>query len=380
MMDEARLRARLADRLATGGCLRTQIWRDAVEAVPRHVFLRDGFFERVDGPGPTAWRPVMPDDAEWLDRVYEDESLVTQIAGTVVPRDIGGAIMRAPTSSSTMPSLVVRMLEKLRIEDGDRVLEVGTGTGYSTALLCHRLGDDRVTSVEVDPEVAGRARAALGGCGWTPELVVGDGLAGHRAGAPYDRVIATCGALTVPQAWIDQTRPGGTVLATVCGWLYASELSRLTVHGDGTASGRLLGGQVSFMLARPQLPPPFGLLPDLGGGEERRTVLGADALTEDWNTRFVAQLAAPRAQRFTMTQGGRAEHILIDVESGAWAALCETDGRWTVRQGGPEPIWDAVEEHVSRWRAEGAPGLERFVITVTPEGQTVTWPARSRGR
>ncbi|MDT0542501.1 ATP-grasp peptide maturase system methyltransferase [Streptomyces lonegramiae] len=376
MTQANRLRAQLAKGLAQAGHLRTRQWREAVEAVPRHEFLRTGFFVREDGPGPTAWRPVMPDDDRWLERAYEDESLVTQIAGTILPRDIRGAIMRAPTSSSTMPSLVVRMLEELVVEDGNRVLEIGTGTGYSTALLCHRLGDDLVTSVEVDQEVSGRASTALAACTYDPELVVGDGLSGHKGGAPYDRTIATCGVLDIPWTWIEQTRSGGTVLATVCGWLYSSELARLTVHGDATATGRLLGGQVSFMLARPQLPPPLGLLPDFAGGEERRAVLGPDALTADWAARFVAQLAAPRAQQFSMADGGRSEHVLIDVGSGAWAVLREAGGGWTVRQGGPARIWDAVEEYVVRWRSDGAPGLERFEITVTPDGQSITWPSR----
>ncbi|MGP3979575.1 ATP-grasp peptide maturase system methyltransferase [Streptomyces sp. KR80] len=368
----AALRRALADRLAEGGLLRTEPWREAVESVPRHEFLRGGFFEQVQGSAPTAWRPVLPDTDGWLKRCYVDESLVTQIAGTIVPGDIRGEIMRAPTSSSTMPNLVVRMLEDLQVEDGNRVLEIGTGTGYSTGLLCHRLCDEQVTSVEVDPEVSRRAGTALGACGYFPELVVGDGLAGHKDSAPYDRLVATCGVLKLPHTWVEQTKPGGVILATLCGWLYSSELARLTVEEDGTARGRLLGGQISFMLARPQLPPPLGMLPNLDGGEERRARLGADVL-DDWNTRFVAQLAAPRAQRISLSRNGRTEHVLIDVEAGAWAALAKDGDDWTVRQGGPTLLWDAVEERVTQWRSDGAPDLDQFEVMVTPQGQTIAW-------
>ncbi|MFH9964904.1 ATP-grasp peptide maturase system methyltransferase [Streptomyces mirabilis] len=335
--------------------------------------MRGGFFELVNGSVPTAWRPVLPDDPRWMARCYDDDSLVTQVAGTIVPADVRGEILRAPTSSSTMPGLVVRMLEDLQVEDGQKVLEIGTGTGYSTALLCHRLGDDLVTSVEVDEGVSTRARTALGQAGYAPRLVVGDGLAGHKEGAPYDRLIATCGMLTVPLDWHEQTRPGGLVLATLCGWMYSSELARLTVHPDGTATGTFLGGQISFMLARPQTPPPLGTLPDLDDGDERPTRLGADL--DDWNTRFVAQLAAPHAQKITLAREGRTEHVLIDVETGSWAALHQdAAGRWLVRQGGPEPLWDAIEGHVQRWRQDGAPPLERFTVAVSPQGQHVTWP------
>ncbi|MBG0853818.1 ATP-grasp peptide maturase system methyltransferase [Streptomyces spinoverrucosus] len=373
VMDAAALRRALADRLAEGGFLRSEPWRAAVEAVPRHEFLRGGFFEQAEGSGPTAWRPVPADERGWLERCYADESLVTQIAGTIVPGDIRGEILRAPTSSSTMPNLVVRMLEDLQVEDWHRVLEIGTGTGYSTGLLCHRLGDDLVTSMEVDPEVSRRAGASLGACGYFPELVVGDGLAGHKNGAPYDRLIATCGVLELPYTWIEQTKPGGIVLATLCGWLYSSELARLTVGDDGVAQGRFLGGQISFMLARPQLPPPLGTLPDLQTGKERAARLGADVL-DDWDARFVAQLAAPRAQRISLTFDDRTERVVLDVEAGAWAALAQDGEHWTVRQGGPVHLWDEIEEHLLRWRADGAPTLDRFEILVTPEAQRITWP------
>ncbi|NEE62047.1 methyltransferase, partial [Streptomyces sp. SID8455] len=61
------------------------------------------------------------------------------------------------TSSNSMPSMVARMLELLEVQDSQQVLEIGTGTGYVSALLCERLGDDLVHSVELDPVVARQA-------------------------------------------------------------------------------------------------------------------------------------------------------------------------------------------------------------------------------
>lgn len=373
MTDRAqRLHHQLVDALTANGSLRTAPWKHAAGVVPRHAFLRGGFFRRVDGAVPTAWTPVMEGDADWLEACYQDESLVTQIAGTIVPADMRGQIMRQPTSSSTLPSLVLRMLEDLQVEAGMQVLEIGTGTGYSTGVLSTRLGEQNVTSVEYDQDVASQARTALASLRIRPTLITGDGLLGHFDGAPYDRIIATCAVHTVPVAWIEQTRPGGLILTTIGGWLGSSELARLTVHADGTASGPLLSGQVGFMLARPHTPPPLGLLPDLDAGEEREAVIGADALN-NWTSRFIVQFAAPQAQRLVMERGGRTEDVLIDVESGSWAALYEDRGRWIVRQNGPDALWDAAEEQLGQWRAADTPAVEEFTVSVTPQSQTLRW-------
>ncbi|GAA0827766.1 hypothetical protein ACFQVD_36195 [Streptosporangium amethystogenes subsp. fukuiense] len=151
----ARLRRDLADRLARTGCLRDPAWRKAVESVAREPFLGSAIARATEygDRWEVARREEMTGD-EWLELVYRDETWVTQVDGVLV-EEARGLACGAPTSSSTMPGLVVRMLEAARISDGEKVLEIGTGTGYSTALMCHRLGDGAVTSVEYDRVVAG---------------------------------------------------------------------------------------------------------------------------------------------------------------------------------------------------------------------------------
>lgn len=369
----ARLRRELAERLVASGDIRTPGWRRAVEDVPREVFLGGRVYLRRDEGPFTLWEAVTPESVGregWLRLAYRDETLVTRIRA-VGRADEKGRVGGEPTSSSTLPGLVVSMLEELRVEEGHRVLEIGTGTGYSTALLCHRLGnDDLVTSVEVDPGVAAEAAEAVRGAGYRPRLVTGDGLAGYPGAAPYDRLIATCSVRRIPSAWIEQVRPGGMILATLSGWLYGSGLARITVTGEGTASGVFLRGTVSFMAARahhaPDLPsPPHG-------GERRATGLGAGVLAE-WMPRWIAQLAVPGAVSFTVFLDSGPVTCVHDGESYAWLAGSGPDG-WTVTQGGPYRLWDRVEASVRAWRDAGSPGQDRFTITVTGERQVVSCP------
>ncbi|MQA98152.1 MAG: methyltransferase domain-containing protein [Streptosporangiales bacterium] len=375
----AALRRRLADDLEASGDLRSKLWRHAVETVPRHLFLTE-FFQRADTPGLTHWDPVRRDHdpARWLDLVYQNETWVTQLDRTVGPHEVTGPVGGDPSSSSTLPGLVVRMLEDLDVVDAVNVLEIGTGSGYSTALMCDRLGEKHVTSIEVDPDIAARASVTIDAAGYRPRLVCGDGLAGDLQGAPYDRVIATCSVRMIPGAWLEQAAPGAVILATVTGWFHGFGLARLTVGDDGTAEGSFLPGTVSFMIARPQSAPALDdssrseLIAATAAAEPRRAVVGGD-IRHDWMGRFVAQLAAPRAIWVTMSvDGGPLVEYIADASSRSWAAVSrDPDDGWSVRQVGPVPLWDDIEAGVMAWERAGSPSIEHFRIGTDGHRQTV---------
>lgn len=86
-------------------------------------------------------------------------------------------------SSSSMPSVMARMLEALAVRDGDRVLEIGTGSGYNAALLCERLGSENVTTIDCNAELVGAARQRLAEHGYEPTVVAGDGFFGYAPNA-----------------------------------------------------------------------------------------------------------------------------------------------------------------------------------------------------
>ncbi|MGH3450207.1 MAG: methyltransferase domain-containing protein, partial [Haloechinothrix sp.] len=247
----------LVTALAGERHLRSKEWIDAFAATPRHLFTPEVIVTSPDG-----YRQLSGDDPanreEWLSLVYSDESLVTQdkphAAGHTLPT---GEPLRVPTSSSTMPSLMARMLEALDVRDGMKILEIGTGTGYNAALLSHRVGDRNVVSVDIDPVLIHHAAKHLAELGCSPTLVAGDGAAGAPGHGPYDRIIATAAIHEIPFAWIEQLNPGGKILANLRGDLAGGTLCLLTKHdGDDEVIGPIAAIGGHFMWLRPDAADP----------------------------------------------------------------------------------------------------------------------------
>ena len=106
------------------------------------------------------------------------------------------------------------MLDQLDVHPGQRILEIGAGTGYNAALLADLTGPGgQVTSVDIDPEVTARARRALDATGYQHvHVATRDGALGDPEYAPYDRIILTVGAWDLPPAWWAQLAPGGRLV------------------------------------------------------------------------------------------------------------------------------------------------------------------------
>jgi len=112
------------------------------------------------------------------------------------------------------PKLEARMLQELGLSADDKVLEVGTGSGYVTALLSRLAG--RIVSVEIVPEFTELAQGRLQSVGATNvTLEVGDAAAGWANEAPYDAILLTGSVPMLPSAFKDQLKPGGRVLAVI---------------------------------------------------------------------------------------------------------------------------------------------------------------------
>jgi protein-L-isoaspartate(D-aspartate) O-methyltransferase len=190
----AQLRNQLADWISGRGTFQTPGVEQAFRTVSRHEFL-----------------PEHP-----LEDAYSRNPVVTQ---------------RAPdgssTSSASSPNLVAQMLEQLRAEPGNTVLEIGAATGFNAALLASLTGPGgKVVTIEYDPHLAGQAAANLRRAGYPQvQVIAGDGALGHREQGPYDRIIVTAEATDITAAWWDQLNPAdGRIVVPVR--LHGSGLTR----------------------------------------------------------------------------------------------------------------------------------------------------------
>ncbi|GAA3927872.1 methyltransferase domain-containing protein [Actinomadura viridis] len=359
----------LADRLAAAGDLTRPEWRRAMHEAPRQLFAPDRGWCAPDGPGEPHTIDRDTDPGGWWDGVYADAAVITQVNdGDGDPATGRGTW----TSSLSAPGAVMAFLELLAPRDHDRVLEIGTGPGWTAALLSARLGAGNVTSIEVDEAVAAGAAINLERAGFAPVLRTADGAAGDPGGAPYDRVHVTCGVTTVPYAWVEQTRPGGVLVLPWMPDYLGGHKVRLTVTGDGRAIGRF-EGSASYMMLRAQrgtgLPEPET------GGEESVTRLDPRTVTGDSYGADVAiagmlpdVIGAERA-----IPDGRFALVLADTAGTSWARCEHRPGKaeHLVLQGGRRRLWDEVADAYLRWVGWGSPGRSRFGLTIGPEGQEV---------
>lgn len=170
----------LVNKLKRDGTIFTPSVEAAFGAVPRHLFL----------PG------VAPSE------VYRDQAIAT--------KSLNGIFV----SSSSQPAIMAIMLELLELKPGQRVLEIGAGTGYNAALIAHIVGETgQVVTVDIDEDIVESAREHLAAAGFDRvQVVCGDGGLGYSAAAPFDRIILTVQAWDITPAWWEQLKPGGQLL------------------------------------------------------------------------------------------------------------------------------------------------------------------------
>jgi protein-L-isoaspartate O-methyltransferase len=350
----------LADSLEASGDLVSAHWRRAVEETPRHPFVPAYYLPQ--GGVPTTWRKVTAQDGdEWLRTAYENRTLVTRFS------EPGSGL---PTSSSTAPSLVVRMLELLDVEKSDDVLDLGTGTGYQTALLAHRLSSpEQLVSADIDPELTDAATRALSGLGLAPQLRTVDGTSEEWGEQAFDKIIASCALPRVSGPLRSALRPGGRLIANLFPPL-SNTLVVLDHQPNGSLKGRFHPDGGSFMAARVSGPSPDPETPERPS-ESGTTEVPQEAFD---NYHFLFLLAAhlPGAQlQYGTTAEATTRRIVVP---GGWAqATYGAGSTWSWAEAGGHGVWETVERRWQWFNDLDQPTWDRFGLTVTPENTHVLW-------
>jgi protein-L-isoaspartate(D-aspartate) O-methyltransferase len=192
------LRRKLVDELRNMGIKDPEVL-DAIMRVPRHYFLTSAFLE------------------------YAYENRAFQIgAGQTISH----------------PFTVATQTELLQVEKGMKVLEIGTGSGFQTAVLCE-LGA-KVFSIERQKLLHDNSKILLQKMGYKPYLSYGDGYKGLPNLAPFDRIIITCAIPVVPEALLIQLKPGGRLVMPY-GEGEVQQMMVIEEHEDGSFESSLHG-------------------------------------------------------------------------------------------------------------------------------------------
>ncbi|MGH3852515.1 MAG: methyltransferase domain-containing protein [Pseudonocardiaceae bacterium] len=345
--------ARLAAQLAIEGVLGDPAWASAFAATPRHLFTPRVLAD--DGAALLTGQPA------WLRAVYSDTALLTQTTPS------GDGEQALPTSSSSKPAVMAVMLNRLDTHPGHRVLEIGTGTGYNTALLCHRLDDRNVCSVDIHPGLTDAAREHLAEIGCHPHLTTSDGANGWAEHAPFDRILATCAITQIPPQWIRQLADGGRIVAP----LDAGDAGPLLVL-DKTApeevTGRIDAYPAWFMPLREHAHNPLGpgqstSFTPTGMAHYGTTTLDpATLLAHDPDLALFLWLHLPGLRVAGNHQAGSV--VAHTTDSLAEAQLAPgRDGTWEVVHRGPRRLWDTIEHAATAFQALGHPDRARYGVT-----------------
>ncbi|MEV0616888.1 methyltransferase domain-containing protein [Nonomuraea sp. NPDC050404] len=361
--------AQLAVEVASAGSR----WREPVTSTPRHVFVprwwdtppggEFGHWELHDGA---------EDEESWFATAYSDQTMITEVAGKHADHaDPGSVVSGRPTSSATLPSLVVRMLRHGEVYDGARVLDVATGSGYSAALLSRLLGDGLVTSIDVEPYLVEAASARLDSIGLHPKVVTCDAT-GPLPGE-FDRIVSMVSVRPIPPSWLVALRPGGRLVTVIAN---TSLIVTAMKTADGKAVGHIARDWAMFMPTRsggdypPRLQELFGRAQEETGEQVSRGRYPVVDAGSAWELRSMLEV---------MTSGG-IQHGYEEGEDGRRTALLvHADGSWAraeahgaelpeIHQSGPRRLWDILDDIREHWLINGALPLHGARVFIQPDG------------
>jgi protein-L-isoaspartate(D-aspartate) O-methyltransferase len=336
----------------------------ALAKVDRASFI-EGYYDFIDGRWTwVVFDPAAPTIAN-LDKIYGNTSIVTDI-------DAEGA----PVSSSTMPALMVTMLSKLGVTEGDRVLEIGTGTGYNAALLGQLVGPKgNVTSVDIDPALTTSAKRRIDhiGCN-NVEIQTSDGVQSAELSSSFNRLIATVGCENIPHSWWEKlSRDGVAVVPFRAGSWYS--VLRLT---RGEAPSTWFGSVVG----------PAGFTPARGdtiANDSVFTLVDFTQRPEDVQSEPIYCGSASYIDLDFFLNAHNPQLIPVEVRTGdSWTArhrglgIIDDNGEFAavvngslISSKGADPnIIEMIRNNTMTWKQLGNPPSSEFDVTISPISST----------
>lgn len=265
------------------------------------------------------------------------------------------------------------MLRHGRITAECSVLDLATGSGYSSALACRRFGDANVTTMDVDPYLTEVAAARLDSIGLHPRVVTADA----RAELPgeFDRIVSMVSVPRIPASWLRALRPGGRMVTTLTG---TGLILAADKTDDGGATGRIEWDRAQFMTIRtgddypPMLDALFKAARDQDGESVTESPFPVLEVAQAWEVWSMLSLTTPGIEHRSGTDDDGSRLVWMLHPDGSWARAHTKPGARTatVHQSGPRRLYDVLDGIRWRWIEHGELPVYGARVTVTPDGAT----------
>lgn len=351
----------------------------------RNVLSAFRFINRADfvkyyyeyAPENRNWKLIKQEQEEnflsWQEKVLVNKPLVLSLNA-----------LGFPDSSSSAPWLMALCLSVLEIQKGDRILEIGTGSGYNAALMAYLSGEDgKVMTIDVNERLVSEANSKLASFDKRVETHLSDGALGYPSEDLYNRIVSTVSYPKVPKSWIHQLAPGGRLILSINGkqGYILSCLLVVDKAEDGKLTSKIYryDGHVHFMNMADTAPQSNELLRKhiksslvakrSVDGELLHRVMAVFDDNSLMKLRFL--LKFPWTYIYDLiTISGSTHYAIIDDQTGSMIKLypIESENRVEIEIYGNTDFWEEFDVFIHNFQHENVNHRKAFNVSLDSEG------------